>query len=116
VQVRCDGGVAIHIGPEPCVVVREGGGEASVADHPRLRVCSCLALVLKARLEQRIAAPGCDGSWPEIRADLDSLTETEIVHDGRRFLVRGAPRAATSLALRAVSVALPPTLPPSPSD
>ena len=28
-QVRCDEGVAIHIGPEPCVVIREGGGEAS---------------------------------------------------------------------------------------
>ena len=31
-QVRCDEGVAIHIGPEPCAVVREGGGEASVGD------------------------------------------------------------------------------------
>ena len=31
-QVRCDEGVAIHIGPEPCVVVREGGGEASVGE------------------------------------------------------------------------------------
>jgi hypothetical protein len=70
----------------------------------------------RPRPQGHIAARGCDGSWPEIRADLDSLTETEIVHDGRRFLVRGAPRAAASLALRAVSVALPPTLPPSPSD
>jgi hypothetical protein len=42
--------------------------------------------------------------------DLDSLTETEIVHDGRRFLVRAAPRAAASLALRAAGVALPPTV------
>jgi hypothetical protein len=32
VEVRCDEGVAIHIGPEPCAVVREGGGEASVGD------------------------------------------------------------------------------------
>jgi DNA-binding transcriptional ArsR family regulator len=70
----------------------------------------------RPRPQGHIAARGCDGSWPEIRADLDSLTETEIVHDGRRFLVRGAPRAAASLALHAVSVALPPTLPPSPSD
>src|SRR4029450_3680582 len=30
VQVRYDEGVAIHIGPEPCVAVRKGGGEASV--------------------------------------------------------------------------------------
>jgi hypothetical protein len=72
--------------------------------------CSFLALVLKAELEQRIAALGGDGSWSEIRADLDSLTETEIVHDGRRFCVRSAPRPAASLAVRAAGVALPPTV------
>jgi hypothetical protein len=72
--------------------------------------CSFLALVLKAELEQRITALGRDGSWSEIRADLDSLTETEIAHDGRRFLVRAAPRPAASLALRAAGVALPPTV------
>jgi hypothetical protein len=72
--------------------------------------CAFLALVLKAELEQRIAALGRDGSWSEIRADLDSLTETEIVHDGRRFLVRSAPRPAASLAVRAAGVALPPTV------
>jgi Transposase DDE domain len=71
---------------------------------------SFLALVLKAELEQRIAALGRDGPWPEILADLDSLTETEIVHDGRRFLVRSAPRPAASLAVRATGVALPPTV------
>jgi hypothetical protein len=78
--------------------------------------CSFLALVLKSELEQRIAALGRDGSWPEIRADLDSLTETELVHDGRRFLVRAAPRAAASLALRAARVALPPTVQPLAAD
>ena len=31
-QVRCDEGVAIHIGPEPCVGIREGVGEASVGE------------------------------------------------------------------------------------
>ena len=72
--------------------------------------CSFLALGLKAELEQRIAALGRDGSWPEILADLDSLTETEIVHDGRRFLVRSAPRPAATLAVRAAGVALPPTV------
>ena len=72
--------------------------------------CSLLALVLKAELEQRIAALGRDGSWPAILADLDSLSETEIAHDDRRFLVRAAPRPAASLALRAAGVALPPTV------
>jgi hypothetical protein len=30
VQVHCDEGVAIRIGPKPCARVREGAGEASV--------------------------------------------------------------------------------------
>ena len=72
--------------------------------------CSFLALVLKKALEDRIAALGRSGSWPEIIADLDSLTETEIAYDGKRFIVRSAPRPAASLALRAAGVALPPTV------
>jgi Transposase DDE domain len=72
--------------------------------------CSFLALVLKKALEDRIAALGRSGSWPQIIADLDSLTETEIEQDGKRFVVRSAPRPAASLALRAVGVALPPTV------
>jgi hypothetical protein len=72
--------------------------------------CSFLALVLKKALEDRIAALGRSGSWPEIIADLDSLTETEIEHDGKRFVVRSAPRPAASLAVRAAGVALPPTV------
>src|SRR3977135_4759618 len=70
--------------------------------------CSFLALVLKKELEHRITALGDAGSWPEIVADLDSLTETEIEHDGKRFSVRSAPRPAAGLALRAIGVALPP--------
>jgi len=72
--------------------------------------CSFLALVLKKALEDRISALGRSGSWPQIIADLDSLTETEIAHDGKRFVVRSAPRPAASLAIRAVGVALPPTV------
>ena len=47
--------------------------------------CSFLALVLKKELEDRIAAMGEAApwaSWPEILADLDSLTETEVEQDG----------------------------------
>ena len=72
--------------------------------------CSFLALVLKTALEDRVAELGRAGSWPEILADLDSLTETEVEQDGKRFLLRSAPRPAASLALRAVGVALPPTV------
>ena len=72
--------------------------------------CSFLALVLKKALEDRIAALGRSGSWPDTIADLDSLTETEIAYDSKRFIVRSAPRPAASLALRAAGVALPPTV------
>ena len=56
--------------------------------------CSFLALVLKKALEDRIAALGRLGSWPETIADLNSLTETEIAYDSKRFIVRSAPRPA----------------------
>jgi transposase len=81
--------------------------------------CSFLALVLKKELGDRIAnlgKPTADsdaaqsGSWPDILADLDSLTETEVEQDGKRFLLRSPPRPAASLALRAAGVALPPTV------
>ena len=72
--------------------------------------CSFLALVLKTELEERIAVLERVSSWPEIIADLDSLTETEIEYDGKHFIVRSAPRPAATLALRAAGVALPPTI------
>ena len=72
--------------------------------------CSFLALVLKAELDARIAALGQNGSWPAIIADLEALTETEVEQDGRRFLLRSAPKLAASLALRAAGVALPRTV------
>jgi hypothetical protein len=33
VQVRCNEGVANHIGPEPCAGIRDDVGEASVGEH-----------------------------------------------------------------------------------
>ncbi len=72
--------------------------------------CSVLALVLKKELEDRIANLGHASSWPDILADLDSLTETEVEQDGKRFLLRSPPRPAASLALRAAGVALPATV------
>jgi hypothetical protein len=72
--------------------------------------CSFLALVLKKELEERIADLGRKGSWPEILADLDSLTETKVEQDDKCFLLRSPPRPAASLALSAAGVALPPTV------
>jgi len=62
--------------------------------------CSFLALVLKKELEDRLAAAdkgaraNGSASWPAVLADLDSLTETEVEQDGKRFLMRSSPRPA----------------------
>ena len=74
--------------------------------------CSFLAVLLKKELEDRLAAAasGARASWPAVIADLNSLTETEVEQDGKRFLLRSAPRPAASLALSALGRALPPTL------
>ena len=66
--------------------------------------------LLKKELEERIADLGRKGSWPEILADLDSLTETKVEQDDKCFLLRSPPRPAASLALSAAGVALPPTV------
>ena len=78
--------------------------------------CSFLALVLKKALEDRIATLNRAVSWTDIIADLNSLTETEIEQEGKRFIVRSAPCPAASLALRAAGVALPPTVRPVVND
>ena len=75
---------------------------------------------MKKELEDRISAianPAADGnaaaeswSWPAILADLELSTETEVEQDGKRFILRSAPRPAAGLALRAAGVALPPTV------
>jgi hypothetical protein len=76
-------------------------GSDRAADRWRedYRIAGIEALMLKKALEDCIAALDRTDSWPEIIADLDSLTETEIEHDGKRFVVRSAPRPAASLAL-----------------
>jgi phosphoglycerate dehydrogenase-like enzyme len=115
--------------PEGVPVATNGGGYAeSMAEHAlAMALAAAKRLILehenlklgqfnqftrnrKKALEDRISALGRSGSWPQIIADLDSLTETEIEHDGKRFVVRSAPRPAASLAIRAAGVALPPTV------
>lgn len=73
--------------------------------------CSFLALFLKKELEDCLAAAGAcvRASWPAVIADLESLTETEVERNGKRFLMRSAPRPAASLGFSALGVALPRT-------
>ena len=80
-QVHYDEGVAIHIGPEPCVGVREGVGEASAGERigqplsreraisPGCRRCSrCGRQHGRARQRERPAGP----AWSETLACADA--------------------------------------------
>jgi hypothetical protein len=72
--------------------------------------CSFLALVLRRALQERLEAKGNCFEWPDIRLDLDSLTEVELGHDPKRFVLTSQPRGTCSGVFRAVGVALPPTV------
>jgi hypothetical protein len=45
-----------------------------------------------------------------LNQDFPVTQRKQFKHDGKRFVARSAPRPAASLALRAVGVALPPTI------
>ncbi len=71
--------------------------------------CTFLALVLRKELLDRLAARG--GKPPEWRClinDLLDLSSVEVEQDGRRALLRTAPRPTTDLICRTLGVTLPP--------
>ena len=72
--------------------------------------CSFLALRLKAELEQRLLNRDEEWEWAEIVRGLDNLQEVEAVFQGRRFVLRSQLMGQAHKAIRAVGVAVPPTI------
>lgn len=76
--------------------------------------CSFLALLLKQELESRMKRTDLQWEWKEVIRGLDALQQVEANFQARRFLFRSQPTAKptadASQAVRAISVALPPTL------
>jgi hypothetical protein len=72
--------------------------------------CSFLALLLKQELESRMKRTDLQWEWKEVIRGLDALQQVEANFQARRFLFRSQPTADASQAVRATSVALPPTL------
>jgi DDE family transposase len=71
--------------------------------------CTFLALVLRKELLDRLAARG--GAMPEwqcIIDDLADLSSVEVEQDGRRALLRTAPRPSIDPVCRALALSLPP--------
>ena len=100
-QVRRDEGVAIHIGPEPCAAVREGGGEASVGERigqplSRERFISRVPTPLRRRKATRTGAsarvpgrPGVVGDPGMCGSSLRGNREIPCpTRRGKRVLVR----------------------------
>jgi len=79
-------------------------------DRSRSRLLQLPRSCPEKELEERIPDLGRNGSWPDILAELDSLTESKVEQDDKCFLLRSPPRPAASLALSATGVALPPTV------
>ena len=71
---------------------------------------SFLALLLKQELESRMKRTDLQWEWKEVIRGLDALQQVEANFQARRFLFRSQPTADASQAVRATSVALPPTL------
>jgi Transposase DDE domain len=79
--------------------------------------CTFLALVLRKELLDRLAARGGTlPEWQHIIDDLADLSTLEVEQDGRRALLRTAPRASVDPICRAVGVVLPPVFQEMPAS
>lgn len=73
--------------------------------------CSFLALLLRDELQRRLQDAGHGNlEWKDIIRDLEHLTNTEVLQQGKRFVLRSDVRGTAGKVCRAVGVALPPTV------
>ncbi len=69
--------------------------------------CSFLALVLMKELIRRLDS---HIEWDEIRQDIDALYEVEVMHEGKKYLLRSPLQGVCGKVLKAVGVAIPPSV------
>jgi hypothetical protein len=72
--------------------------------------CSFLALVLRVHLQEMLEKKGLKPEWNDLLRDLDRLQEIETAFSGRRFALRSQLKGCAGAVLRAVGVAVPPTI------
>ncbi len=78
--------------------------------------CAYLALVLRKALEDRLEAAGLDEEWAGVLADLDRLTHVDVEKDGKRFRIRSTTQGRAGKVLKAIAVAIPPTVTKLPGE
>lgn len=69
--------------------------------------CSLLALLLRHQLQKKLELAGLDLEWGEVLRDLDALEEVEVVHQGKRFILRTTLQGCANEVFRAVGVRVP---------
>jgi len=72
--------------------------------------CSFLALLLKTKLERRLAESGQEWEWADVVRGLDPLQEVEVAFRGRRYRLRSQFLGDAHKAICAAGVAMPPTI------
>lgn len=72
--------------------------------------CSFLALVLRQELQSRLHARGAQAEWAEVLQDLERLQYVDVEQAGKRFRLRSELQGCAGAVLRAVGVAVPPTV------
>lgn len=70
--------------------------------------CSFLALVLRHQLLERLEQAGLELEWDQILRDLDVVEEVEVVHQGKRFVLRTTLQGCANDLFRAVGIRVPP--------
>ncbi len=76
--------------------------------------CSFLALMLMKELESRLDKRGMRFEWEDIKRDLVALEEVEVEFEGTVLHLRTDLRGCCNEVLKAVGVAIPPTILPTP--
>ena len=74
--------------------------------------CSFLALLLRKRLQDRLEEKGWRLEWADVIRDVEELVEMEISVQGKGYVIRSETQGVAGQVVKAVGVALPPTLRP----
>ena len=72
--------------------------------------CSFLALLLRKKLEDRLARKEWKLEWADVIRDLGNIVEMEVAINGKGYVFRGQTPGVAGKVFQACGVALPPTL------
>ena len=78
--------------------------------------CSFLSLLLMHELTERLKRRGWTLEWRDILRDLMELEEVEVVHHGKRYLLRTPLKGVCGKVLQGVGVAIQPPVKPVRED